>query len=118
MMHRAIGLLLLLAIVPQPAAEWDQWRSQRRTRLLSEDGWLTLVGLFWLHEGTNDVALPARPPINARFILKNGRVTLLPAPRLNVKSPMPLRDDTESSPTVVRAGTLTFVAIKRGDIKG
>jgi uncharacterized protein len=118
MMHRAIALVFLLAAIPQPAAEWDQWRTHRQSRLQADDGWLTLVGLFWLHEGTNDVAIPAHPPINARFILKNGHVTLLPAARLNVKAPMPLRDDTEPTPTVVRAGTLSFVAIKRGDVKG
>jgi uncharacterized protein (DUF1684 family) len=118
MMHRAIALLFLLAAIPQPATEWDQWRDHRRTRLLADDSWLTLVGLYWLHDGTNDVTLPANPPIKAQFILKNGRVTLLPAARLNVKSPLPLRDDTESSPTFVRAGTLSLVAIKRGDVKG
>lgn len=29
------------------------WRHQRLTRLTSETGWLTLVGLFWLNEGAN-----------------------------------------------------------------
>ena len=42
--------------------EEEQWRTQRRTRLLSDDGWLTLVGLFWLQPGVNDVTLPAHPP--------------------------------------------------------
>ena len=118
MMHRAIALLFFLAATVQPSADWDQWREHRRARLSADDGWLTLVGLFWLHDGTNDVTLPAKPPINARFILKNGHVTLLPAARLNVKSPLPLLDDTEKNPTVIRAGTLSFVAIKRGDVKG
>src|SRR6266536_3036146 len=118
MMHRAIALAFLLAAIPQPPADWNQWREHRRSRLLADDSWLTLVGLFWLHDGTNAVTLPANPPIKAQFILKNGRVTLLPAARLNVKSALPVRDDTETNPTVVRAGTLSFVAIKRGDVKG
>ena len=119
MMHRAIAVLFLLATISQPATEWDQWRTQRRARLLTDDSWLTLVGLFWLHDGTNDVPLPAHPPINARFILKNGRVTLQPDTHLGVKSPTALRDDTDpSGPTVIRAGTLSFQAIKRGDVKG
>src|SRR2546430_6704114 len=94
MMHRAIALLLFLAAIPQPQADWNQWRDHRRMRLLADDSWLTLVGLFWLHEGTNDVPLPANPPIKAQFNLKNGHITLLPAPRLNVKSPMPDRKST------------------------
>jgi uncharacterized protein (DUF1684 family) len=119
MMHRAIALLFFLAAIAQPATEWDQWRSQRRARLMTDDSWLTLVGLFWLHDGTNDVPLPAHPAIDAHFILKNGRVTLEPEPRLGVKSPTALRDDTDpAGPTVVRAGTLSFQAIKRGDVKG
>jgi uncharacterized protein (DUF1684 family) len=119
MMHRAIALLFFLAAISQPATEWDQWRSQRRARLMTDDSWLTLVGLFWLHDGTNDVPLPTRPQINARFLLKNGRVTLLPNPPLGVKAPAPLRDDTDAAgPTVIRGGTLSFVAIKRGDVKG
>ena len=119
MMHRAIALLFFLAAISQPATEWDQWRSQRRARLLTDDGWLTQVGLFWLHDGANDVPLPAHPPINARFILQNGRVTLEPEARLGVKSSSVLRDDTDpAGPTVIRAGTLSFMAIKRGDVKG
>ena len=52
MMVRAIALVLLAAI-SQPTADWDQWREHRRARLLSEDGWLTLVGLYWLKPGEN-----------------------------------------------------------------
>ena len=118
MMHRAIALLFVLAAIPQPAAEWNDWRAHRQSRLQADDGWLTLAGLFWLREGTNDIALPAHPPINARFILKSGHVTLLPNSRLNVKAPLPLRDDTDAKPTFVRSGTLSFVAIKRGDVSG
>lgn len=123
-MRRWILLLLLVAAcyqksVPPPVsnAEFDQWRTQRRTRLLSDDSWLTLVGLFWLHEGPNDVTLPAHPPIDGRFILQKGRVTLQPNARLAFKTPMPLVDDTDpNGPTVVRAGTLSFQIIKRGDL--
>ncbi|HYS54019.1 MAG TPA: DUF1684 domain-containing protein [Thermoanaerobaculia bacterium] len=105
MMVRAIALVLLAAI-SQPTAEWDQWRTQRRARLLSEDGWLTLVGLYWLHEGTNNI-----PPLRAQFVLKNGHVTLLPG--------TPLRDDTDpKGPTIIRSGTLSYQVIKRGDVKG
>ena len=30
-----------------------KWREQRVARLTSENGWLTLVGLFWLKPGEN-----------------------------------------------------------------
>jgi len=116
MMRSWFALALLLTVV---SSDIDQWRAQRRARLLSEDGWLTLVGLFWLHDGTNDVTLPAHPPVSARFALQNGRVTLQPSLRLGIKSPTPLRDDTDpNGPTIIRAGTLSFQVIKRGDVKG
>ncbi len=116
MMRSWFALALLLAVV---SSDIDQWRTQRRARLLSDDGWLTLVGLFWLHDGTNDVTLPAHPPVSARFALQNGRVTLQPSSRLGIKSPTPLRDDTDpNGPTIIRAGTLSLQVIKRGDVKG
>ena len=106
MMARILALVLLATISSQPAAEWDQWRTHRHDRLLSDDGWLTLAGLYWLHEGTNDIA-----PLHAKFLLKNGSVTLLPN--------TPLRDDTDpKGPTITRAGTLSYQVIKREDVKG
>jgi uncharacterized protein (DUF1684 family) len=126
MMRRWIALLICLAACRTEAVaqqtndrDFEQWRTQRRTRLLSDEGWLSLVGLFWLKEGSNEIALPAHPPFTARFALQNGQVTLAPNARLGVKSPTPLRDDTDpNGPTVMRAGTLSFQAIKRGDVAG
>jgi uncharacterized protein (DUF1684 family) len=101
------------------SAEIDKWRADRRTRLLNDNGWLTLVGLDWLHDGTNDVTLPAHPPVTARLILKNGKVTLQPGPGVFVDGPTELRDDTDSrGPTVVPIGTLNFQIIKRTDKGG
>ena len=117
MMRRWIVCLLLLAACRQEhvqrAATIDsdvqQWRDQRRARLTSDEGWLSLVGLYWLHDGPNDVTLPAHPPVTARLILQNGRVTLQPESQLGVKTPMVLRDDTDpSGPTIIRTGTLNF----------
>src|SRR5215213_287335 len=33
--------------------EIDKWHTERASQLRSEDGWLTLVGLFWLKDGEN-----------------------------------------------------------------
>lgn len=91
-------------------ADEQQWRETRRTRLTSEESWLTLVGLNWLHEGANDVKLPAHPPVTRRFVLDHGKVTM---------DGQVLRDDTDpQGPTVTRIGTLSFTAIKRSDKKG
>ena len=47
-----------------PAAEdvvhgVEQWRAQRLARLTAPDGWLSLVGLEWLHAGANRVGSAA-----------------------------------------------------------
>jgi uncharacterized protein (DUF1684 family) len=34
-------------------AESATWRAQMDTSMRADDGWLTLAGLFWLHEGAN-----------------------------------------------------------------
>src|SRR5215472_1260633 len=65
--HARIALLLALAlqsaggVVAAPAtidpqaehALIDAWRAQRVAELTSDDGWLTLTGLFWLKDGDN-----------------------------------------------------------------
>jgi hypothetical protein len=35
--------------------EFRQWREKREAGLRADDGWLTVTGLFWLHQGANRV---------------------------------------------------------------
>jgi uncharacterized protein (DUF1684 family) len=130
-MKRFLTILLLLAACryEPPAAsiepgshqqEIEAWRASRASRLKAPDGWLTLAGLYWLTEGNNDVFLPSKPPVPAQFVLRNGKVTLAPNASLTIDGKpvaveADLRNDTESQPTVVRTGTLSFVAIRRED---
>ena len=44
-------------------AEIEKWRSDRETRLTSEDGWLTLVGLYWLKPGANEFGSDPESPV-------------------------------------------------------
>ncbi len=62
--------------------EIDAWRARRLERLRAEDGWLTLVGLFWLEPGKNAVGsdagnrvvLPAgKAPAFVGSLDRNGR---------------------------------------------
>jgi uncharacterized protein len=131
MKKRAIAALILLAAAcryepakdtdtvgtpaSRPAAvgsssfdsENEKWRETRRTRLNSDPGWLTLVGLEWLNEGINEIELPTEPPQTKRFTLTKGKVTM---------DGEALRDDSEQEgPTVVKLGTLSFGVIKRSD---
>src|SRR5437773_1777942 len=86
----AIGAALLLMVPSQRAApdyraEIEKYRSKRVAELTAPNGWLAVVGLFWLREGMNTagsdrdkaIRLPARAPKTlGAFELKQGVVTL------------------------------------------
>src|SRR5215469_4954420 len=61
-----------------------KWRADRAAALKADGGWLSLAGLFWLHEGantfgkdqSNEIALPDGPARAGVFQFHNGKVTL------------------------------------------
>lgn len=119
----ALAVLFLFACRNDVTFQRDteKWRSERKARLTSDSGWLTLVGLFWLHGGTNEITVPGAPPLTARFTLANNVVTAEPNPAMTiggkpVAAPVPLVDDTDpKGPTIVKSGTLSLQAIRRND---
>ena len=100
-------------------AQVEEWRRQREAALTADGGWLTVTGLFWLHEGSNsfgsapsnDIVLPADPALDdgGAFVLSNGKVVFRMG--LQVRE---LRPDTNGKPDVVTLGSLTMFAIHRG----
>lgn len=92
-----------------------QWRAERVAALKTEDGWLSLAGLFWLHEGsnpfgaaaTNEIALPDGPAHAGIFEFHEGKVTL---------SGKPIRPNGEQP--AAEAGRVKLYVIKRGDKVG
>jgi uncharacterized protein (DUF1684 family) len=64
-------------------ASVEKWRLDRETRLKSDDGWLTVSGLYWLHEGENrfgsgalnDIVLSGKfvPEEAGSFTFHNGK---------------------------------------------
>src|SRR5271155_4021811 len=66
-------------------AQVEKWRRAYETSLKSDDGWLTVTGLFWLHEGENrfgsdplnDIVLPSSaPPVAGVFDFHAGKTTV------------------------------------------
>jgi uncharacterized protein len=61
------------AVDPTYRASVEKWRQAYEAQLKSDGGWLTVSGLFWLHEGDNtfgsgplnDIVLPATAPASA-----------------------------------------------------
>jgi uncharacterized protein (DUF1684 family) len=105
------------------------WRDRLDASLRAEEGWLSLVGLFWLQDGENRIGsaeasairLPAGPhqvgAIHARregveFRAAEGVEVLWEGEPVRAISMQP---DTSEVPTKLEVGDLTMVVISRGD---
>ena len=130
---------------PAYRAEMQKWQSNRLASLTKDDGWLTLVGLFWLKEGENKFGSDAKNPIvlpkdkapavAGSLWLEKGHVRLT-APRTSGISVKPaeanagtaigpaadfvtaldLKDDNDDAgPTMLQLGSLLINVVKRGD---
>lgn len=116
------------------ASEFEQWRTERLKEINGDDGWNTLVGLFWLNQGQNrfgsdpsgEIVLPRnRAPLFAGSLWLNGKdlrlkatakagLTVDGAPVTNIA----LQSDADGKPTVLKLGSLKLFVIKRGDKLG
>ncbi|MAS36351.1 MAG: hypothetical protein CL610_20265 [Anaerolineaceae bacterium] len=118
---------------PAYTAEINQWRQTIEERLRAEDGWLALIGLYWLSEGRNtvgsdpgsDIPLPNAPGRIGVITLQDGTASFAAEPDVAVTvddAPIAttlLRDDHDKAgPSLVKVGTITFYVIKRGDQYG
>ncbi len=128
-------------------SEIQKWQSDRLASLTKDDGWLTLVGLFWLNEGENKfgseaenaVVLPGNkaPGVAGSFWLEQGRVRLTASPQSKISPALPpgvavnkvdglesitaldLKDDNdEAGPTILQLGSLLINVVRRGNRVG
>ena len=105
-----------------------EWRAQREAKLKAEDGWLTVVGLTWLKEGTNrvgsnpsfEVRLPKSAPASVGTLtLKSGKVRFAPAPGAAVTmngahaKETGLKPDIDANYDRLAVGPVKFFIIKR-----
>ena len=135
----ALAALVIIAVActeaPEPvdpayAAEVDAWRNQRLERLTSDDGWLTLTGLYWLEPGENRfgsapdgaVVLPddSVPTIAGLLIVaEDGTVVAFGEEGAGVKvngealANTVLATDAGGDPDVITAGRISFYIIDR-----
>ncbi|TMB55723.1 MAG: DUF1684 domain-containing protein [Chloroflexi bacterium] len=113
------------------AAQVEAWHRERDDRLRSPDGWLTLVGLYWLEEGDNHIgAHPANEivlhahgmqPRAGTLHLEDGEVHLVPHADAGLlrggkeADEMRLLADTDGDPTILELGSLRMHLIRRGE---
>jgi uncharacterized protein len=112
-------------------AEIEAWRAKRMASLKREDGWLSLVGLFWLEPGENRFGTDPRAnrivfpegsgeKTMGSLDLSGSTVTLKAKAEARLTTAgqpvtqATLRTDADGEPTVLDNGRLRFYVIKRG----
>lgn len=119
---------------PSYADEIEKWRKARAEEMAGEEGWLSLVGLFWLSPGqnrfgsdpSNEIAIPKNkaPKYAGTLWLDKGTVRLEVNPGVVITSEgaavtsLALKSDADGKPTRLNLGTLSFYVIKRGERLG
>jgi uncharacterized protein (DUF1684 family) len=127
-------LALLAASTSDYNASIENWRQEYEAKLRAPQGWLSVAGLFWLHEGANragsdpqsDIVIPASATRFAgTFDFRAGATHFTAAPGahplINGKPATPgqsLQPDTTDHPDVVNLGSLTMMVIRRGGKTG
>lgn len=124
----AAGSLFAAASANSWVEENNRFRAEYETSLKAPNGWLSVSGLFWLHQGANamgsdakaDVVLPAGTPARAAILrVSAGKVTLEPEPRagmlLNGKpaSKALLAADVSGKPDRMQLGEVVLTIIDR-----
>jgi hypothetical protein len=112
--------------------ELEAWQRRREASIAAENGWLSVVGLFWLKEGENtvgtkpgsDIQLPpgSAPESVGVFRLSGGTVTFETSPGVSVlidgKAARrgSMRPDTSGRPAELRVLDLMLTVIERGGL--
>ncbi len=119
-------------------AQHETWEAERAESLVAEDGWLALIGLYWLNEGENhfgtgsdnELVFPAAPslvsaPPRLGTITVSGlSAQLAPAPGsglaangtpIDPASTLDLTSDSDAEPTLISHGSVEFHLIERGE---
>ncbi len=107
-----------------------EWHQKREANLKKENGWLNLVGLFWLKNGintvgsdtSNDIIFPKgkSPEFLGKFIKRDSVVYFVANAGVEVKykgSPVErikMNNDMQKNKTVLSYGSLRWFIIKRG----
>lgn len=131
-MHAADSVPSQVQVHHDVVHEVEQWRAGRLARLTAPDGWLSLIGLDWLHEGENrvgsaadnDIVLKAGPAhLGTVTVSKEGEVRIVLASDSGATidgkamTQAAMVDDmhagADAVPTTVQFGTASFYVIDR-----
>jgi uncharacterized protein (DUF1684 family) len=109
----------------------EVWHQNRITNLKKPDGWLNLIGLYWLKEGensfgsdsSNEIVFPVEkaPKLMGKIFLSDGILRVEIEPDINVICNSEkifsgeLKSDANGEPTILSYGSLNWFVIKRGN---
>ncbi len=130
-----LAILLVFSVYSNAQTDYlseiEKWRAEYETKLKSENGWLTVAGLFWLKEGANTIGAGSvfdveltdnfKPGRFGTIDFQNGRAALKVEPGVEAFSEgrqvteIELVSDAQGKPTVIQTGSQTFYLIKRED---
>lgn len=96
---------------------WEEWRQLRLARLTAPDGWLCLIDLVWIDDGTHRVGsaddcavrLPEGPPHLGLLTVSGNAVRWQPQD----EPARALATDAAGAPDVVRHGRYSLIVIAR-----
>ena len=109
------------------------WQAERDETIRKENGWLSLIGLFWLKLGKNqigsdaksEIQLPERAPANVGYFEYNGKSVSLrtnPQQKVKVNDKMTdfavLQPDISENPSFITLQDIRLVVIQRGNRLG
>lgn len=107
----------------------DDWKAKRVASLTRPHGWLSLIGMEWLHNGQNSIGsasdnsivLPHGPEHIGSFILDGNNIVFnvnkgieLKANKELVSNQIPVMMDSSGKPTIFTIDTFQFYVIERG----
>ena len=115
--------LIGLAVLAMASTSYEDsiraWQQHRDAGLRAPDGWLTLVGLFWLKPGpntigsadSNDFVLPKTSPAHTGTLhLQGDKISFTDS-----HGAQKTLSYDDQNPTILQAGSVSFYAIKRGN---
>jgi uncharacterized protein len=107
-----------------------EWRKERDETIRKENGWLSLIGLYWLKIGKNqlgsdpksEIQLPDRVPANVGYLEYNGQSVSLrthPGQKIHVNDQLTdfaiLQPDISDNPSFITLQDIRLVVIQRGN---
>lgn len=109
-----------LAPLLDPLLDHGDWRRQRIAELTAADGWLSLVGLYWLEPGVqtvgsavgNTLVLAAGPAHWGTLVVGRDIRWQVPGQAERILA-TDARDQGQEKPSVVRDGEVSFILIER-----